>query len=62
MTILLREFALPALNPDVLYAALEATANAAFGKESRKNRAGATKLHRKSGEARDQSRNSFTER
>jgi hypothetical protein len=44
---------LPALNPDFLYAALDATAYAAFVKESRKKRAGATKLHRKSGEARD---------
>jgi hypothetical protein len=43
----------PALNPDFLYAALDATAYAAFVKESRKKRAGATKLHRKSGEARD---------
>jgi hypothetical protein len=43
--------ALPALNPDFLYAALDATAYAAFVKESRKKRAGATKLHRKSGEA-----------
>jgi hypothetical protein len=40
---------LPALNPDFLYAALDATAYAAFVKESRKKRAGATKLHRKSG-------------
>ena len=40
---------LPALNPDFLYAALDATAYAAFAKESRKKRAGATKLHRKSG-------------
>ena len=54
--------ALPALNPDFLYAALDATAYAAFVKESRKKRAGATKLHRKSGEAHDQSRDSFTER
>ena len=54
--------ALPALNPDFLYAALDATAYAAFVKESRKKRAGANKLHRKSGEARDQSRDSFTER
>jgi hypothetical protein len=53
---------LPALNPDLLYAALDATAYAAFVKESRKKRAGATKLHRKSGEARDWSRDSFTER
>jgi hypothetical protein len=45
---------LPALNPDFLYAALDATAYAAFVKESRKKRAGATKLHRKSGEARDE--------
>jgi len=45
--------ALPALNPDFLYAALDATAYAAFVKESRKKRSGATKLHRKSGEARD---------
>jgi hypothetical protein len=43
--------ALPALNPGFLYAALDATAYAAFVKESRKKRAGATKLHRKSGEA-----------
>jgi hypothetical protein len=42
---------LPALNPGFLYAALDATAYAAFAKESRKKRAGATKLHRKSGEA-----------
>jgi hypothetical protein len=54
--------ALPAVNPDFLYAALDATAYAAFVKESRKKRAGATKLHRKSGEARDQRRDSFTER
>jgi hypothetical protein len=54
--------ALPALNPDFLYAALDATAYAAFVKESRKKRAGATKLHRKSGEARDESRDSLTER
>jgi hypothetical protein len=40
---------LPVLNPDFLYAALDATAYAAFVKESRKKRAGATKLHRKSG-------------
>jgi hypothetical protein len=52
----------PALNPDFLYAALDATAYAAFVKESRKKRAGATKLHRKSGEARDERRHSFTER
>jgi hypothetical protein len=39
----------PALNPDFLYAAQDATAYAAFVKESRKKRAGATKLHRKSG-------------
>jgi len=45
--------ALPALNPDFLYAGLDATAYAAFVKESRKKRAGATKLHRNSGEARD---------
>ena len=45
----------PALNPDFLYAALDATAYAAFVPESRKKRAGATKLHRKSGEARDES-------
>jgi hypothetical protein len=44
---------LPALNPDFLYAALDVTAYAAFVKESRKKRAGATKLHRKSGEARE---------
>jgi hypothetical protein len=48
-----RALASPALNPDSLYAALDATAYAAFVKESRKKRAGATKLHRKSGEARD---------
>jgi hypothetical protein len=42
---------LPALNPDFLHAALDATAYAAFIKESRKKRAGAAKLHRKSGEA-----------
>jgi hypothetical protein len=42
--------------------ALDATAYAAFVKESRKKRAGATKLHRNSGEASDQSRDSFTER
>jgi hypothetical protein len=54
--------ALPALNPDFLYAALDATAYAAFVKESRKKLAGATELHRKSGEARDESRDSFTER
>ena len=54
--------ALPALNPDFLYAALDATAYAAFVKESRKKSAGATKLHRKSGEALDLSRDSFTER
>jgi hypothetical protein len=53
---------MPALNPDFLYAALDATAYAAFVKESRKKRAGATKLHRNSGEARDQSPDSFTER
>jgi hypothetical protein len=47
--------ALPALNPDFLYAALDAAAYAAFVKESRKKRAGANKLHRKSGD-------SFTER
>jgi hypothetical protein len=39
--------ALPALNPDFPYAALDATVYAAFVKESRKKRAGATKLHRK---------------
>jgi hypothetical protein len=43
--------ALPALNPDFLYAAQDATAYAAFVKESRKKRAGATTLHRKSGDA-----------
>ena len=53
---------LAALNPDLLYAALDAAAYAAFVKESRKKRAGATKLHRKSGEARDRNRDSFTER
>ena len=53
---------MPALNPDFLYAALDATAYAAFVKESRKKRARATKLHRKSGEARDQSPDSYTER
>jgi len=52
----------PALNPDFLYVALDATAYAAFVKESRKKRAGATKLHRESGEARDRSPDSFTER
>ena len=41
--------ALPALNPDFLYAAQDATAYAAFVKKSRKKRAGATKVHRKSG-------------
>jgi hypothetical protein len=41
--------ALPALNPDFLYAAQDTTAYAAFVKESRKKRAGAPKLHRKSG-------------
>jgi hypothetical protein len=45
---------LPALNPDFLYAALDATAYAAFVKESRKKRSGAPKLYRKSGEARDE--------
>ena len=54
--------ALPVLNPDLLYAALDATAYAAFVKESRNKRAGATKLHRKSGKAQDQSRGAFTER
>jgi hypothetical protein len=53
---------LPALNPDFLYAALDVTAYAAFVKESRKKRAGATNLHRRSGEARDRSRGYFTER
>jgi hypothetical protein len=53
---------LPALNPDFLYAALDATAYAAFVKESRKKRGGATKLHRKSGEARYESGDSITER
>ena len=53
---------MPALNPDFLYVALDATAYAAFVKESRKKRAGATQLHRKSREARDQSRDCFTER
>jgi hypothetical protein len=43
---------MPSASPDFLYAALDATAYAAFVKESRKKRAGATKLHRKSGEAR----------
>ena len=57
-----KALALPALNPDFLYAALDATAYAAFVKESRKKRAGATKLDRKSGEARDQRRDSFAER
>jgi hypothetical protein len=37
--------------PDFLYAALDATAYAAFFKESRMKWAGATKLHRKSGVA-----------
>ncbi len=53
---LLREWsgwAWPALNPDFLYVALDATAYAAFVKESRKKLAGSAKLHRKSGEARD---------
>jgi len=54
--------AVPAQNPDFLYAPLDETAYAAFVKESRKKRAGATNLHRKSREARDQSRDSFTER
>ena len=45
--------ALPALTPDFLYAALDATAYSAFVKESRKKRGGATKLHRKSGGAHD---------
>jgi hypothetical protein len=54
--------ALPALNPDFLYAALDATAYAAFVKESRKKRAGAAKLHRKSGEASHERGDSFTER
>jgi hypothetical protein len=40
-----------ALNPDFLYAAQDTTGYAAFVKESRKKGAGATKLHRKSGEA-----------
>jgi len=53
---------LPALNPDFLYAAPDATAYAAFVKESRKKRAEATKLHRKSGEALHESGDSFTER
>jgi hypothetical protein len=44
--------ALPALNPDFLYAALDATAYAAFVKESRNKRAGATKLHRNPGKRR----------
>jgi hypothetical protein len=52
----------PALNPDFLYAALDATAYAAFVKESHKKRAGANELHRKSGEAREGSRDAFTER
>ena len=42
--------------PGFLYAAMDATSYAAFVKESRKKRAGATKLHRKSGEARDERR------
>jgi hypothetical protein len=54
--------ALPPLNPDFMYAALDATAYAAFVKESRKKRTGATKLHRKSGEANDRNRDSFIER
>jgi hypothetical protein len=54
--------ALPTLNPDFLYAALDATSYAAFVKESRKNRAGATKLLRKSGERVMPRRGSFTER
>jgi hypothetical protein len=36
-------------DPDFLYAALDATAYAAFSKESRMKCAEATKLHRKSG-------------
>jgi hypothetical protein len=52
----------PALNPDFLYAALDAAAYAAFVKESRNTRAGVTELHRKSGEARDERRHSFAER
>jgi hypothetical protein len=55
-------FGIASAKPGFLYAALDATAYAAFFKESRKKRAGATKLHRKSGEARNQSRGSFTER
>jgi hypothetical protein len=51
---MLEGLASPALNLDLLHAALDATAYAAFVKESRRKRAGATKLHRKSGEARDQ--------
>ncbi len=39
--------------PDFLYAVLDATACAAFFKESRMKCAGATKLHRKSGVAHD---------
>jgi len=37
------------VNPDFLYAALDAIACAAFFKESRMKCANATKLHRKSG-------------
>jgi hypothetical protein len=54
--------ALPALNPDFLYAALDATVYAAFVKESRKKRAGATKLHRNPEKRMMLSRESFTER
>jgi hypothetical protein len=43
--------AFPALNPDFLYAEQDATAYAAFVKQSHKKRAGVTKLHRKSGGA-----------
>jgi hypothetical protein len=42
-------FVVFASDPDFLYAALDATAYAAFVTESRKKRAGATRLHRKSG-------------
>jgi hypothetical protein len=38
----MRPLPFPALNPDFLYAALDAAAYAAFVEESRKKRAGAT--------------------
>src|ERR1700722_3428276 len=42
-------FSSASAKPGFLYAALDAIAFAAFAKESRKKRAGATKLHRNSG-------------